>query len=128
MIPEISELLERARLSQKAAANLLRDGFPGFAASRAYYSMFYAAQALLLSKDMSLSSHSAVIAAYGKEFAKTKLLNPEFHRLLLEAQDKRNIGDYGMIGGIDDTEAQEILGCWSKKFLKAAEKYFTQAF
>jgi uncharacterized protein (UPF0332 family) len=127
MIPEISELLERARLSQKAAGNLLRDGFPGFAASRAYYSMFYVAQALLLSKDMSFSSHSAVIAAYGKEFAKTKLLNPEFHRLLLEAQDKRNIGDYGMIGGIDDTEAQEILG-WSKKFLKAAEKYFTQAF
>jgi uncharacterized protein (UPF0332 family) len=109
MIPEISELLERARLSQKAAGNLLRDGFPGFAASRAYYSMFYVAQALLLSKDMSFSSHSAVIAAYGKEFAKTKLLNPEFHRLLLEAQDKRNIGDYGMIGGIDDTEAQEIL-------------------
>ena len=69
MIPEISELLERARLSQKAAANLLRDGFPGFAASRAYYSMFYVAQALLLSKDMSFSSHSAVIAAYGKEFA-----------------------------------------------------------
>ena len=127
MIPEIDEWLERARRSQKAAANLLRDNVPGFAASRAYYSMFYVAQALLLSKDMSFSSHSAVIAAYGKEFAKTNLLNPEFHRLLLEAQDKRNIGDYGMIGGIDDTEAQEILG-WSKKFLKAAEKYFTQAF
>jgi len=127
MIPEIEELLERARLSQKAAANLLRDGFANFAASRAYYSMFYVAQALLLSKDMSFSSHSAVIAAYGKEFAKTKLLNPEFHRLLLEAQDRRNIGDYGMIGGIEDAEAQEIMD-WSKKFLKAAEKYFTQVF
>jgi uncharacterized protein len=89
--------------------------------------MFYVAQALLLSKDMSFSSHSAVIAAYGKEFAKTKLLNPEFHRLLLEAQDRRNIGDYGMIGGIEDAEAQEIMD-WSKKFLKAAEKYFTQVF
>ncbi len=127
MIPEIKELLERAKLSQQAAANLLRDGFASFAASRAYYSMFYIAQALLLSKNMSFSSHSAVIAAYGKEFAKTKLLNPDFHRLLLEAQDKRNIGDYGMIGGIEDEEAQEILD-WSKKFLKAAEKYFTQAF
>jgi len=127
MIPEIEELLERARLSQKAAANLLRDGFTNFEASRAYYSMFYVAQALLLSKDMSFSSHSAVIAAYGKEFAKTKLLNPEFHRLLLEAQDRRNIGDYGMIGGIEDNEAQEIMD-WSKKFLKAAEKYFTQVF
>jgi len=46
---------------------------------------------------------------------------------LIEAQDRRNIGDYGMIGGIEDEEAQEILD-WSKKFLKAAEKYFTQAF
>jgi uncharacterized protein (UPF0332 family) len=127
MIPEIEELLERARLSQKAAANLLRDGFASFAASRAYYAMFYIAQALLLSKDMSFSSHSAVIAAFGKEFAKTKLLNPEFHRQLMDAQDKRNIGDYGMIGSIEDEEAQEILD-WSKKFLKAAEKYFAQAF
>ena len=127
MIPEIEELLERARMSQKAAANLLRDGFANFAASRAYYSMFYVAQALLLSKGLSFSSHSAVIAAYGKEFAKTKLLNPEFHRLLMDAQDKRNIGDYGMIGGIEDEDAEEILD-WSKKFLKAAEKYFTQAF
>ncbi len=67
------------------------------------------------------------IAAYRKEFAKTKLLNPEFHRLLLEAQDKRNIGDYGMIGGIEDNDAQEIMD-WSKKFLKAAEKYFKQVF
>jgi uncharacterized protein (UPF0332 family) len=127
MIPEIEELLERARLSEKAAANLLRDGFANFAASRAYYSMFYTAQALLLSKGLSFSSHSAVIAAYGKEFAKTKLLNPEFHRLLMDAQDKRNLGDYGMIGSIEDKEAQVILD-WSKKFLKAAEKYFTQAF
>jgi len=127
MIPEIEELLERAKMSQKAAANLLRDGFANFAASRAYYSMFYVAQALLLSKGLSFSSHSAVIAAYGKEFAKTKLLNPEFHRLLMDAQDKRNIGDYGMIDGIEDEDAREILD-WSKKFLKAAEKYFTQAF
>jgi uncharacterized protein (UPF0332 family) len=85
------------------------------------------AQALLLSKDLSFSSHSAVIAAYGREFAKTKLLDPRFHRFLLDAQDKRNIGDYGMIGEIDNEEAQEVLD-WSKRFLKAAEKYFTQAF
>ena len=126
MTPEIKELLERARLSQKAAANLLRDDFASFAASRAYYSMFYIAQALLLSKGLSFSSHSAVIA-YGKEFAKTKLLDPEFHRLLMEAQDTRNIGDYGMIGEVEESEAQEIIN-WSKKFLKAAEKYLSQAF
>lgn len=89
--------------------------------------MFYIAQALLLSKGLSFSSHSAVIAAYGKEFAKTKLLDSEFHRLLMEAQDTRNIGDYGMIGEVEASEAQEIIN-WSKKFLKAAEKYLSQAF
>ncbi len=127
MTPEIKELLERAELSQKAAENLLRDDFANFSASRAYYSMFYIAQALLLSKGLSFSSHSAVIAAYGKEFAKTKLLDPEFHRLLMEAQDTRNIGDYGMIGEVEEREAQEVIN-WSKKFLKAAEKYLSQAF
>lgn len=59
MTPEIKELLERAKLSEKAAANLLRDGFANFAASRAYYSVFYIAQALLLSKGLSFSSHAA---------------------------------------------------------------------
>lgn len=92
---EIEELLERARQSQKAAAKLLHSGFTNFAASRAYYAMFYVcvAQALLLSKGLSFSSHSAVIAAFGKEFAKTNTINSDFHRYLLESQDRRNIGD-----------------------------------
>ena len=127
MTPEIIELLERERQSQKAASNLLRSGYINFAASRAYYSMFYIAQALLLSKGMSFSSHSAMLAAYGKEFAKTNLLNPEFHRQLLQSQDRRNVGDYGMLGSLEKEDAKEIL-TWSKKFLNAAEQYFHQAF
>ncbi|MBV6397320.1 MAG: hypothetical protein HFACDABA_02931 [Anaerolineales bacterium] len=45
----------------------------------------------------------------------------------MEAQDTRNIGDYGMIGEVEESEAREIIN-WSKKFLKAAEKYLSQAF
>ena len=89
--------------------------------------MFYIAQALLLSKGLSFSSHSAVIAAFGKEFAKTNILNPDFHRYLLEAQDRRNVGDYGMLGSLNTEEVLEILD-WAKKLLNAAEKYFQQAF
>jgi uncharacterized protein (UPF0332 family) len=127
MTPEIEELLERARQSQKAAARLLRGGFSNFAASRAYYALFYIAQALLLSKGLSFSSHSAVIAAFGKEFTKTNILNPDFHRYLLEAQDRRNLGDYGMLGVLSKEEVLEILD-WSKKFLKGAQSYLEEAF
>lgn len=47
------------------------------------------------------SSHSAVVAAYGKEFAKTSLLDPKFHRYIIDAQERRQIGHYG-------DEAEEV--------------------
>ena len=62
MNPEIQALIEKAKRSQKAASNLFKDGDIDFAASRAYYSLFYVASALLLSRGLSFSSHSGVIA------------------------------------------------------------------
>ena len=53
------------------AAQLLNDqGFHDFATSRAYYAMFYVAEALLLGEGLTFSKHSAVIAAFGKSFVK----------------------------------------------------------
>jgi uncharacterized protein (UPF0332 family) len=37
-----------------------------------------------------------VISAFGREFSKPGLLDPKFHRWLIDAQDLRNIGDYGV--------------------------------
>lgn len=59
MIPEIEALLEKAQQSLHAAESLHTDGYFNFAASRLYYAMFYVAQALLLSRGQSYSSHSA---------------------------------------------------------------------
>lgn len=47
MNPEVKALLEKAKRSQKAATKLFKDGDVDFAASRAYYSLFYVAEALL---------------------------------------------------------------------------------
>jgi len=44
---EIEALLQKAKESLEAARGLLRDGYPDFAASRAYYAMFYVTEALL---------------------------------------------------------------------------------
>lgn len=127
MNQEVEALLEKARRSQKAAAKLFKDGDIDFAASRAYYSLFYTAEALLLSRGLSFSRHSAVIANFGKEFAKTGLLNPKFHHYLTESQDRRNIGDYSVLAEVTKKEVREMLG-WAKEFIKAAESYLTQAF
>ncbi len=127
MNAEVAALLDKAKRSQKAASKLFKDGDVDFAASRAYYSLFYTAEALLLSRGLSFSSHSAVVANFGKEFAKTGILNSRFHHYLTESQDRRNIGDYSVTAEVTREQVREMLD-WAKEFLKAAENYFKQAF
>ncbi len=62
--------------------------------SRLCYAMFYIAEALLLSKGLSYSSHKAVISAFGKEFVKTGIFEQKFHKLLIELFKARQDADY----------------------------------
>jgi uncharacterized protein (UPF0332 family) len=73
-------LLVGPRDSLSAAKLLHREGHPGFAASRAYYAMFYLAEAFLLGKGLAFSKHSAVHAAFGEHFVRTGIVPADLHR------------------------------------------------
>lgn len=122
MNADIMAQINKAQESLSAAELLLDQGYGEFAASRAYYAMFYIAEALLASRGQSYSSHAAVQAAYGREFAKSGVLDVRFHRWLLDAQDLRNIGDYGIGSMITKDQAEQVLG-WAREFLNAAISY-----
>ena len=47
------------------------------------------------------------MAAYGKAFAKTKLLDPEFHQRLIVVERRRTIAHYGAESSVTDEEASE---------------------
>ena len=95
MTAEQAALVQKAHESIQAAQLLASQGFGDFAISRAYYAMFYVAQALLLDENLSYSSHSAVIANFGRVFVRAGRLAPHLHRYLIDAQTMRHIGDYG---------------------------------
>lgn len=95
MTEDQAELLEEACDSLGAARLLLSGGYPGYAASRAYYAMFYVAEAFLEGEDLAFSKHAAVIAAFGRHFTRTGKIPVEFHKFLREGQDVRHTGDYG---------------------------------
>jgi uncharacterized protein (UPF0332 family) len=120
MSGEVRSLLQKARASLRAAGLLQGEGYLDFAASRLYYAMFYAAEAMLLDRGLSFSSHSAVIAAFGQEFAKSRIVDPKLHRYLLDAQDLRNLGDYGIGSGVSQRQVQAMVR-WAQEFLSAAE-------
>ncbi len=94
MIPEVAALITKARRSLATAQRLHDDGDYDFAVSRAYYAMFYLAEAALLSRGLAFSKHSAVIAAFSQHFIRTGLLPRELHDHLREAFDQRHVGDY----------------------------------
>lgn len=71
MTTEQEALVAKARESVRAARLLAAEGMHGFAVSRAYYAMFYLAEALLLGEGLAYSKHSAVIAAFGRHFVKS---------------------------------------------------------
>ncbi|RNC73272.1 MAG: HEPN domain-containing protein [Desulfuromonadales bacterium] len=109
MDKDVQDLLEKSEQSSNAADLLLRDGYIDFSASRSYYAMFYAAEALLLAEGLAFSKHSAVISAFGKLFVKTGIMEPRFHRHLLDAFDLRNIGDYGTMHSVPEHKARELI-------------------
>jgi uncharacterized protein (UPF0332 family) len=118
----IEAMIAKARESLAAAHVLIKDGYYDFAASRAYYAMFYVASALLADLGQSYSSHASVIAAFGREYAKTAKLDPKFHRWLIDAQDLRNIGDYGVGSEVPKEHAETVCG-WALQFADAAEVF-----
>ena len=116
MTEDQEELLLKAQQSLAAAQLLLDNDYTDFAASRAYYAMFYAAEALLEGDGLSFSSHSGVISAFGREFARTKRVPAKFHRYLIEAQNLRTTGDYGQFNAVDQAQASNIVE-QSREFL-----------
>ena len=122
---EEEALFARARESLRAARIMLREDLANIAASRAYYALFYVAEALLLSRGLAFSSHSAVIVAFGKEFARSKAFDPKFHRYLIVSQNLRQTGDYGVEQNVSLSEASQVAD-WAEEFLSRAETWLKQ--
>ena len=94
MTEEVKKLLEKADHALEVAEELLKNGYPSDSASKIYYSMFYAAQALLKSEGIDVTKHSAVESAFGYYFAKPGRIDPKYHRMLIDARKVREMADY----------------------------------
>lgn len=109
MKSDTAKLLEKAGRAIQAAEVLLGRGDAEFAAGRAYYAMFYIAEALLLERNLKFQKHGGVHGAFGEHFARTGLLDIRFHRWLLDAFDRRIQADYGLDALVTIEEAQMMV-------------------
>ena len=92
-------LLNKAERAAESAKLLLANGDFDSACNCAYYAMFDAARAALLSKDPTIPSdaarsHNGLISVFSLQLVKTGLVPVAFGKDLNKAEDLRLIADY----------------------------------
>lgn len=116
------KFLDKAIRSVLASERLLDSGDAEFAASRAYYAMFYVVEALLSERGLRFRKHGGVHAAFGEHFAKSGELDPKYHRWLLEGFNKRITADYGVDASVTTDEAARMIE-QAREFIQEARRY-----
>ena len=106
---ETRALIDKAQRYIRSAELLIKDGDNESAVSRIYYAMFYCAEAALLTKKMSFSSHRGVLSAFGEHFVKTGIFSKEMGRNLNRAFEKRQLSDYEYTFTFEEEEVNELL-------------------
>ena len=119
---KIPDLIKKARRSANAAKELLDKEFPDFSVSRSYYAMYYATQAILLTKNLAFSEQAAAISALGRDFVKIGIFPIGLHDNILDAFDLRQKGDYDAANYISKEIATTTLK-HAEEFIIFIEKY-----
>ena len=125
MKDEIRDLIEKAGKFLITAQQALNTGDFDSCASRCYYAMFFVAEAVLLTKNLTASSHKGVISLFGQHFIKTGIFERNLGKALSEAYDKRLVGDYGVGFVVTEQQAQDLLET-AQDFVRRLKNYLQE--
>lgn len=102
-------MMAKANEKLGAARREMDAGFHGEVASRAYYAVFHAISAALLSCDMTFSSHAQVVGEFNRNFVKTGEFPADTTRKLQRLFEDRQTADYDVITAVDESTARQDL-------------------
>lgn len=93
--------------------------------NRAYYAIFYATLAILLTKSLGSSKHKGVISLFDKCFVKEGEVDVQWSKILHKAFERRRSGDYDDWATVDENEAKELLD-HAREFVQWAQKWLNE--
>lgn len=119
---EVSLYMANAKRMLEAAQLMLDNDFYASAVNRAYYAVFYAANALLATKRMARNKHSGVISAFRQYFVKTGLIANEHSDAYGKLMDHRHGGDYDLVPLVDEAQVRDDLED-ARKFVEHVQEW-----
>lgn len=106
---EVKALMAKAHHALEVSGRLMASEDFADAAGKAYYAIFYAAQALLKAHGIEVVKHSSVASVLGREFAKTGRIDPKFHGIILNARQVRETADYDVFDEVSESTARSTV-------------------
>jgi len=113
--------LEKAFEAESSARLEFEAGHFGFAVNRLYYAVFYAVSAALASENREYGRHSAVRAAFNRDFVNTGKVSVAFGKLYNQLFDDRQEADYAPLRVFekkDVADRQEQVAAFLEHFRK----------
>lgn len=105
----INYRLKRAAETLDEARILCESSHFSGAVNRIYYAMFYAVNALALSKGFSTASHAQLRGYFNREFIKTGKIAVSFGKVYNQAFENRTKGDYTDFMAFEREQVLELL-------------------
>lgn len=97
------------------------------AVNRAYYAIFYAALAILLTKDLGSSKHSGILSLFDREFVKTNEVDRKWSKIFHDSFGLRATGDYARLADVTVQQAAQAIqnaeefASWAREWLSERE-------
>jgi len=105
----INRFLEKSKRKLRTAKKLYAEGEYEDAISRAYYAMYHAAKALLLTKNVEPKTHQGVLRLLGNFFIKTEVIERAYGKMLAYAKELRENGDYDEYYDGTEDDAKTVI-------------------
>ncbi len=109
LVEECQNLIQKADRALAAARRNLDAGDYDFASARAYYAVYYAVKAALLSQEYTSSRHSGNIAGFNRLFLKPGIFPKRYSKLIDQLFNERQIADYESGLSISEEDADADL-------------------
>jgi len=121
----LPEYMDYARRALQSAKLLFDDADWVGVINRAYYAIFYSANAVLEMEGLERSKHSGVLALFRQKYVKTGQVEAEFSKIYGEAFESRNESDYQRLSFPSRTEAEKAIE-GARRFVERIEKLLSQ--
>ena len=113
--------LEKAKNTLSYAKSYVDDTTLDSTVNRIYYAMFYAVNALLITKGLYSSKHSGVRSIFNREIVNKGLIEKQWGEFFTDMFDRRQKGDYKDFVEFEKQDVEEWLKK-SEEFINIIDK------